>query len=1206
MAFLEIQYLTGDHERRELHKHQPVSIGSHPTNDVVVDEEGVELIHARIAWNKDAYEVVAAGVGGVDVNGVLVQRARLQGKEVLRFGSVDVRFHGEPAARAALSPPPAAEESETSPRAGSRPASTSSPQSPPGRRGSAAAGTSGREPQSAMSEPRRELNWDALQALANEAQSAAPEEEVKEAGEEEAAAAEPPPRVSSRGESSPASRRETPSRAAPPAAPPGKSAGSEPAGAAVTSRLRQALRHSQVRPGEEDTIRSPLVLGLGGGAAALVLIGAVFHFMINRQTTQEAFDVARQLYEEGKYANAIKAFTDFLALHGQTEFATRAMILRGRAEVDQLVLTRQDYPGGLEKLRAFISAFQDYEEFEQERSYVANTARTIALKSAQTAGQKKLEDLLKTSDEARTVFTTYAAQDIKPQELIAEIERAKRTAQAEILRTRTQGEAAAAIDAALKKQDAIGAIVAWRNLVGRYEELRSDPKIAGLLQKVLDAERARVVVEEVTMAAETEEHPRDVPPPLTFLFHARSSTDEVSGGRCVLALAKDCCYGIDTVTNEPRWRRVIGLATPFFPLIDSNTGTAVLFDTRQRELVRIDVNSGKLIWRTPLPESTSSPPLLAGGRLLTPTVDGSLWDVNFGDGSIARRVKFSQPVSTPALLPGGERITLAGDQEVFYTLSLASLACERVQYLGNGHPSGSIRAPLLPMGPYLLVCENNADGDSCTLQVLNAAQSSGELVEVATATVRGLVVDPPVIRGQDLFVPSTGERVSSFIVSDVPDQPILTVGPVYPGSGVGAAPVHLSTGPERQVWMASSAVRKLQISGDDLRSNIKPEALGLTSQPLQYVDRKLFHGRRRAYTDAVTFVRMDRDELTSDTQVVLGARLLAWSVRDEQGSSMIVANEAGAVFRTTPALWTKGGLQTTDVERLPLNEELSEPIAATAIDRGQLAVAAGGPEPKLWILNSVGKLDRALTLTAGPKAPLSFLSGRVLVPQQGRLKLASITSGQSPVEDFTLPTEEAPNARWQFVAATSETDVVAALASGEVILVRYQTTPRHFLGQVARISLGAPLHVRGDQADGLVAFADGNARVHLLDAAGLTSRGQRQLPAAVANDVFLAADSLFVETGAGELHCLARDEALTTRWSLPLEGTHLAGRPLASPAGLLLPLQDGRVLVVHPEEGTVVKTIRTGQGLAGGPFLAGTEVLVPTLDGSIVRLNEAL
>jgi hypothetical protein len=607
-----------------------------------------------------------------------------------------------------------------------------------------------------------------------------------------------------------------------------------------------------------------------------------------------------------------------------------------------------------------------------------------------------------------------------------------------------------------------------------------------------------------------------------------------------------------------------------------------------------------------LPERVASPPLLAAGRLLTPGIDGSLWDVNFGDGSIARRVKFSQPVSTPALLPNGERITLAGDQEVFYTLNLASLACERVQYLGNGHPSGSIRAPLLSMGPYLLVCENNADGDSCTLQVLNAAQSSGELVEVATAVVRGLVVDPPVIRGQDLFVPSTGERVSSFIVSDVPDQPILTVGPVYPGSGVSAAPIYLSTGPERQVWVASSAVRKLQITGDDLRSNIKPEALGLTSQPLQYVDRKLFHGRRRAYTDAVTFVRMDRDELTSDTQVVLGAKLLAWSVRDEQGSSMIVANEAGAVFRTTPALWTKGGLQTTDVERLPLSEELNEPIAATAIEKGQLAVAAGGPEPKLWILNSVGKLDRALTLTAGPKGPLQYLAGRVLIPQQGRLKLASITSGQSPVEDFTLPTEEAPDARWRFVTATSESDVVAALASGDVLLVRYQSTPRHFLGQVARISLGAPLHVRGDYADGLVALADGNAQVHLLEAAGLTSRGKRQFPAAVANDVFLAGDSVFVETGAGELHCLARDEALTTRWSLPLEGTHLAGRPLATPAGYLLPLQDGRVLVVHPEEGTVAKTIRTGQGLAGGPFLAGAEMLVPTLDGSIVRLNDAL
>lgn len=1189
MAYVEVQYLTGENERRSLSKQQPLTIGSHRSNDLIIDEPGVESIHARITWSKSCYEIVALGVDGIDVNGTIVQRSLLQGGEVVRFGAVDMRFDAE--GLSADAPDETAEpDADVRPRTKGTAASARTSDHP-----------SRREQPTAMSEPRQDLNWDALQALANEAQSA--ETDVDEAADVESAA----DRAAAPAKEKPAPARHeaAPPRSEPRSAPRAKGEG-ETGDAGMSGRLREALRHSQVRPGEEDTIRSPLVLGLGGGAALLVLIGAVFHFMINRQTAQEAFDSAKQLYEEGKYANAITAFTNFLALHGQTDLATPAMILRGRAETDQLIRTREDFPAGLEKLRSFISAFQDYAEFDQERSYVADSARTIALKAAQTAGAKKQEDLLKISDEARTLFTTYAAQDIKPQELIAQIERTKRGAQAEILRSRTQGEANAAIDAALGRKDTMGAIAAWRNLVGRYEELRKDPRITGLLQKVLDAEQARVAIEEVMISAETEDRPSDVAPPNVFIFHARSSTDEVSGGRCVLAVAQDCCYGIDTVTNEPRWRRVIGPRTPFFPMIDPNSGTAVVFDQRYRELVRFDVNTGRLVWRTPLSEPVASAPLLAGGRLLTPTVDGSLWDVNFGDGSVARRVRFSQPVSTPAPYPNGERIALAGHQEVFYTLNLASLECERVQYLGNGHPAGSIRAPLLPMGPYLLVCENNADGDSSTLQVLNAAQTSGELVIVANSTVRGLVVDPPVIRGQDLFVPSTGERVSSFLISDVPDQPVLTVGPAFPGSGSTAAPIFLSTGPERQVWMASSSVRKLQISGDDLRSNAKPEALGLTSQPLQYIDRKLFHGRRRAYTTAVTFVRMDRDELSSDTQAVLGARLLAWSIRDDAGSSMIVANEAGAVFRTTPAQWREGGLQTTDVERLPLSEDLDQPIAAVGMDKGQLAVAAGGPEPKLWILNAVGKMDRSLPLTAGPQGPLGFLSGRILVPQAGRLKLVTTTSGQSVVEDFTLPTEEQQTARWRYVAATSETDVVAALESGDVILARYQTTPRHFLGQVTRISLGAPLHVRGDHGDGFVVFADGNAVVHLLDASGLTSRGKRQLPSAVAGDVWLAGSGVLVETADGQAHFLARDESLASIWSLPLEGTHLAGRPKVHGEQLLIPLQDGRILAVNPADGAVARTIVTQQGLAGGPFDVGPEVLVPTQDGGVLRLTSAL
>lgn len=1208
MPYLEILHLTGEIERRELSKTQPVSIGRLASNDIVIDEDEVERIHARISWNKEAYEIVAAGVDGVDVDGTLVQHAVLQGDETLRFGTVDVRFRDGGARRKDSAPAP--DEARPPASASVRPGVSAPATGPVSASSPGGAARPRRDTASTMNEPRPDVNWDALQALAAESQSAPAENDEREAaapaaprGASAAAARETPPRDTGGREKGARSESRSP-----PATGERKGAGDakDESEAAVTQRLRQALRHSQVRPGQEDTARSPLVLGLGGGAALLVLIGFIFHFMINRQTTEEEFSAAKALYDENKYANAAVAFSDFVVLHPHHELTEQAMIYRGMAEVDQVVKTRKDYADGLEKLRSFINAFQDYDEFEAQRPFVAERARLVALEAAQAAGRTKMDDLLRVSDEARTVFTTYAAQDVKPQERIAQIEEAKRAAQAEILRYRTQGSATLAIDAALGKQDVLTAIAAWRNLVGRYDELRRDAKIAVLLKKILDAEQARVRIEEQMVAAETTDLTTDVPASTTFIFHARSSTEEVSGGRCVLALAKDTCYGVDTITGEPVWRRVIGLDTPFFPVIDSATGTAVLFDTRTNELVKIDVNNGQLIWRTALKHRASAAPLLAAGRLLAPTEGGRLYEVNFGDGSVRRRVQFSQPISAPALFPSGERVVVAGDQELFYVLNLASLECERVQYLGDGHPAGSIRAPLLPMGPYLLVCENISGNETCQLQVLDATQSSGELVEVATANVTGLVVDPPVIRGQDLFVPSTGERVSVFTVSNTPGQPILSTGPVYPGAGNSTAPIFLSTGPERQVWLASSAVRRLQVTGDELRAAQKPEAVGTATQPLQYVERRLFHGRRRAYTSAVTFTRMDRETLVSDTQAVLGAGLLAWSAADRGHASLILANEAGIVFRTTPARWTNGGLQTTDAERLPLNEDLSEPIAATALDKGQLAVAAGGPEPKIWILNSIGKIDRSVPLTAGPQGPLAALSARVLVPLQGRLKLASITSGQSNVEDFTLPTDEMPTARWRFIAAVNETDVVAALASGDVLLVRYQTTPRHFLGQVARISLGAPIHVRGDSAGSDVVLADGESRVHLLDAASLSARGSRQFEQPVSNQVFLAGDWVFAETGGRELQCLKRDESLATVWTLPLDGSALAGRPLPTPAGLLVPLQDGRVLIVNPDDGAVSKTIATGQRLAAGPLTVGDDLFVPGVDGSLVRLTTAL
>ncbi len=92
MAFLEIIHISGEVDQKKLSKQQPLTIGSHASTDITIDEDNVEIMHCRISWGKGGFEAVAAGTEAIEVNGNLVQRAVLKAGDTLRFGSVDIRY----------------------------------------------------------------------------------------------------------------------------------------------------------------------------------------------------------------------------------------------------------------------------------------------------------------------------------------------------------------------------------------------------------------------------------------------------------------------------------------------------------------------------------------------------------------------------------------------------------------------------------------------------------------------------------------------------------------------------------------------------------------------------------------------------------------------------------------------------------------------------------------------------------------------------------------------------------------------------------------------------------------------------------------------------------------------------------------------------------------------------------------------------------
>ena len=479
---------------------------------------------------------------------------------------------------------------------------------------------------------------------------------------------------------------------------------------------------------------------------------------------------------------------------------------------------------------------------------------------------------------------------------------------------------------------------------------------------------------------------------MTLAFHARSRTDEVSVGQNVFSVAKDCCYGIDTITGDPVWRRVIGRDTPFFPVqVNASVPALLVYSTYHGELQLLNQETGELVWRQPAVQGVTGPPAIDEGQAYVLSSPGTLSKVDLASGQVTSQLTFSQKVhAPPASILDGARLVIVGSQEVVYTVTKRPLECVAVTYFG--HKPESIVAPLLPMGALVLMCENQP-GETSLLRVLDT-RDGDELKQIDSTTIPGHVVDEPVIRGRDVFVPSSGERVSSFSASDEPGQEPLTVGSRYEPEGGEQSPMFLATGPDRKVWMASRYLRQLQLTTDAIQPGSKVVNIGVATQPIQLQGRKLYIGRALPYSSSTTLFQTDRDELTSDWQTVVGAQLIGWGSYPDQ-TGLVAVNETGDVFRITDENLASGGFLSTTTLRLSLPEGLQDELGARQLADGQIAVWCGDPQPQLWLINRVGTTNRPIPLPGPLECAPILLGERIVAPISGQLHLLRTKFGST-------------------------------------------------------------------------------------------------------------------------------------------------------------------------------------------------------------------
>ena len=1178
MPSLELRFINGSVEHRDLSRSQPLSIGRQPFNEVCIPEDDVAAMHCRVSWNKTAFEVTSATGQGIDVNGVSIARAVLKPGDVIRVGSVDLVYIDSASASvededygiryrvvdetpqerspAKAKPHPPIPESKSA----SRPEKPKRPHEPPAK-------------------PVEEMSLFNGPVYTESQVLAAVDFGDQDAIDDGVVASSKPTLVKSG------------------ASPVGRSASKE---AKVEPTM--TMMSSRARPGEQDIFRSPLVVGLGAGALLLLLVTGIFWFLIGREQASRLYDRAVVELNDGQYAQSIASFEEFLQKYSNHSLRRSAERGLDKALVQKEISgATPAWKRGLENLQKLISNHRNDADFAELRPTLFKYGEEISLGAAKSAEVARDAELLIVSDDARAVLERYADPASPPTGTLGRIKEARESAERAIGKQNTFDSAMAAVEAALTNKQPMLALAERERLVRRFPDYANQKRVKEALQRALDLERSVITTDETERVAETKDDEAYTPEPSLGLFHTRSRTDEASQGRVAYVLAKDSCYAVDTITGEFVWRRVIGLDAPFFPILAAGAQPSlIIYDSRRMALICCQPANGKLIWRQKLDARPRSTPLVNEGQIYLATDDRALCRIDLDSGRLTAKVTFSQNVfGPPSLSHDGKHLLIPGDMAMVYSLAMRPLGAAAMTF--TDHAAGAIVAPPVSMGKLLLLCENDK-ADSTRLRVFDAGKPTDPLVELIGARVVGAVRDAPVLRGNQLVVPSSNEHLAAFSVTDEAGRAGLAPVAQYRVKDGYGGPMYVALGPDRQFWSASSAFRRFEIGADSIRMDQNAQAQGIASQPLQLVGEQFFVGRKAPFHDAVVFSAVDRERMLSPWRIVLGAEPLELTAARDGGT--ISVNEAGQIVSLGPNRVKQGGIELKAASELELPVDTKMPLRATRLHDGRLALAANGEATQVLIVGSAGQTDANLKLAKGDVVeanPVLFDDGLV-VPVAARLKLLPLGSGRKSVQDWLAPVEENAKPRWRFLTRLDGNELIACDDTGLLTRVQLRTTDVPHLAGATKLQLDHPVDVPPALRGEVLFVADAAGVVKQLNARSLDIDGQRSFDGPV-RGVWTVGELLLVWAGDDTLHASSAGKELPLRWSLPLTGHRPAGVPVEWLGQIWMACRDGMIVALDPKTGKESRPLELPQALSLGMRVVGDNLFAVACDGTLYRIE---
>ncbi|MCA9034464.1 MAG: PQQ-binding-like beta-propeller repeat protein [Planctomycetaceae bacterium] len=963
------------------------------------------------------------------------------------------------------------------------------------------------------------------------------------------------------------------------------------------AQLGDRIAGGAARPGEQEVTRSPFVLILTGGVLGLGLLAGIFYYIIGREDEARTLKEAMTAYDQQKYAEAEQLLLNFMKVYPESPSSDKVRLTLHKSRVEKYIMTTTpDVPKGFEEFENLIRIGKDLTGFDEERDNLKRYADRLAFAGARVGEILQKQEPLDISIKSLQKLQQFYGEQGVPKDREEELIRRQRIAEAAIAKRGSYDTAVAQIKEFLEAGRTVDALASREALIRQYPVLSDDADVAKLLTEILTREQDLVVQTSVGTPASTSD---DGPVARSLSLTLTSETDSVSQKRSVFGLGIDSVFALDSETGRPNWKRVIGENPAFSPVpVKGSEDGLLLHSPRTNEIAMLRQADGSLLWRQSIEGRPVGQPLIHEQQIYLTTDRGELWQFPVSDGRASVRLTFTQPVvGPPALTRDGRSLLIPGNQMMVYTLGLNPLKCTAVSYIN--YSPGAVQVPIVPAGDVYVLCDNNT-ADKCRIRVLSLEESSGRLSVRHSDVVDGVVRDPCLLRGRDLFVPSSPQRVTAFRITDDPEQtPLSRIGANQLEGGTQTR-MFLLAGSGGQLWLAGRDLRKFQTRTNALLLDSGTTAEGIHLQPIQFLDEGVFLNSRRETLSSVEFTRADPESMVGIWRTVTGSNVIAVG-ESATGESLLALTDYGHMYRMTPDSVAQGGFATETVSEFRLPDKLASAIDGLRLQDGRLAAWAGDDEPAVWTFSPTGQFERKWPLAAAPETNGVTISAGLVLGLPGRIHLTANSSGAS--EDYRSAQNGGEQSGWKSLTALSETQVLAVDAQNQLIRVEYRDNPRPHLAEISVTKTVHSIDVAPAVGNGLLFVASAEGKLVMMQASSLEVLAEVDLGAVPAQSAFVSGDRVFINLANRELRTFAIDNGLQQCGSTDLEGSGLAGTPNRLSSGeLLLARTDGTLVRLTADGLPSGEAVRLGQRLKRGPVLLNGRYFAVAIDGSFYQL----